>query len=537
MASILEALEQKILNTDVKRLNENPYGTRLTFINNQEKINEFKANQNETWYIGDSNELGNFYRTERLADIPSDFIYLDNIRKYFWAQAINQKEANFKKVHSGLPHAIVQTIVNNIGDFKITSDNKDLELAINDLLDYNNYTNLLNQRQLPLTLAVGTGAMKIIIDKNYKYPLCEYYSAKDCKLVYQYNQLVGIIFIDYYKVENQNYVLYDCRFIRGNNSYIHYELFKLNAKEPNMADRVPLTDIEFTANLKDVVIQNYHKVLGEPSIFFNDCKLKGKGRSIFDGAIDRFDELDQALSISGRAIKTSSPVEYYRREALGRDSQGNATLPSQYDRNYVELEENYSNGDGKLYGASVFTTQPSINTQQYEEYINFLVNMILIGLLSPATMGFEISRKDNADAQREKEKITQYLRKNVIEREVAFNKSFITKLLEITQYMNTGIIQEDKFKDTFSVVYDDFYSPTFEQRIQYLASAFVSGAMSSKKYVETLWGDKLTTQEREEEIAYLDKLRQQDNLTLDDFLDIHENDKNDTRYDLPRQEH
>lgn len=533
MASVLENLEQKILNSDVSRLNENPYGTRFTFINNEEKINEFKTNQNEVWYNGDSNELGNFYRSEKLVDLPSDFIYLENVRKYFWAQAITEKEANFKKVHSGLPHAIINTIVNNIGDFKITSDNKDLELAINKLLQYNNYLNLINQRQLPLTLAVGTGAMKIVIDNKYAYPLIEFYSSKDCKIIYQYNQLVGIIFIDYYKVNNKNYVLYDTRFTRNGNSYIHYELYKLNEKEPNLADRVNLSELSYTANLQDLVLENYDKVLGEPSIFFNDTKLKGRGRSLFEGCIDRFDELDQAMSISGRAVKTSSPVEYYRREALGRDKLGNPTLPSQYDRNYVELES-IPNSDGVGNGASVFTTQPSVNTQQYEEYIEFLVNMILIGLLSPATMGFNLSRKDNADAQREKEKITQYLRKNVVEREIIFSKSLITKLLETTMYMKTGVIEKGRFDNQFSIVYDDFYSPSFEQKIQYLSTAFVSGAMSPQKYVETLWGDKLTEQEKLKEIEYLEKNIQQDNLNLDEFL-ADERDKAKDRNDLPKQ--
>ena len=65
--TIKEFLKNKILKfLGLEKLADNPNDQRYTFINDDEalKIEEIKANR--VWYIGDGNELLNFYTGQQL---------------------------------------------------------------------------------------------------------------------------------------------------------------------------------------------------------------------------------------------------------------------------------------------------------------------------------------------------------------------------------------------------------------------------------------------------------------------------------------
>lgn len=515
--SVIEKIKQNILGGDMTKLEYEPSDTRIAFISDLELLEKTHIKEYLAWYSSDGDEILNFYTSAVIKDFPSNPIYFRNCRNYFWAKNVSKKEANFKKVHSGLPKNIISTLVNNIGTFKLSStkENEEKKHSLEIVLGKNDFHSLLNQKQLPLTLVCGDGAYKIIIDKDFSYPLIEYYTSEWCKPIYKYNQLVGIVFMDTYNINDLTYTLYDTRYVKNGNSYIHYELYRQDEKDVknNEAIRVSLKEIPELANLEDLVVENYNKILGEYCCFFKD---NNKPKSLFSGVCDRFDELDQTLSIGGRAIKTSSPIEYYKREALGRDKFGNPILPSEYDRNYVEINST-PNGDGTVNGQSVFTTQPVMNVQMYEDYMTFLVNLILIGMLSPATIGIDISRKDNAQAQREKEKITIFMRNSIISKEKKILTNLFSKILDTIYYMVNGIMPSEDYSSTFSVSYDDFYAPTFETKLAYLGSAYANNEISTKLYVEMLWEDKLTAREKQEEITYLENLRQSETLEYNNF--------------------
>ena len=192
-------------------------------------------------------------------------------------------------------------------------------------------------------------------------------------------------------------------------------------------------------------------------------------------------------------------------------------MPKCFNRQYVKIDT-LPNGDGEHTGA-ITTTQPILNFEQYSQNAKSKLDFILTGLLSPATMGIDIAKKDNADAQREKEKVTIMTRNNIIERQTKIIKELVTLCLMIQEYIDTGDITIDNYD--FSIKFDEFANPSFENELSVLGNAWSDGQISTRKYVELLWGDKLSEEEKEIEIQELEKSRNSDNLKLGDF----DNDK------------
>ena len=164
----------------------------------------------------------------------------------------------------------------------------------------------------------------------------------------------------------------------------------------------------------------------------------------------------------------------------------------------------------------VKTTQAQLNIGQYSENARMILDFILTGILSPATMGIDIAKKDNAEAQREKEKVTIMTRNNIIERQTKIIKELLKICLAFQEYQNTGVISIDTDYD-IKVIFNEFANPSFENQLQTLGNAWVQGEISTKKYVELLWGDKLTEEEKQQEIAWLDSNKARDNLTFTDL--------------------
>ena len=100
----------------------------------------------------------------------------------------------------------------------------------------------------------------------------------------------------------------------------------------------------------------------------------------------------------------------------------------------------YPDGDGKVHGKD-YHNATNLNFQQYADEQKSILDMILTGILSPATMvSMSLSEKDNADAQREKEKITIMTRNNVIDMEMKIIKDLVSLGLTMKEFMDTGVI-------------------------------------------------------------------------------------------------
>lgn len=132
-------------------------------------------------------------------------------------------------------------------------------------------------------------------------------------------------------------------------------------------------------------------------------------------------------------------------------------------------------------------------------YITAL-DLCLQGLISPSTLGIDTKKLDNAEAQREKEKVTQYTRNKVI------------RVLEkvLPQVATIALMTYDKANNsvageyTATADFGEYSSPSFEAVVETVSKARPGQpVMSIEKSVDELYGDSLTEEEKEEEIKRL----------------------------------
>ena len=506
--NLYDLIKERIKNySNIEYLENNPYDERITYITDEEEIKRNKIKEYRLWYAGDGDELLNFYTNKQIWGNAKEPIFNRNKSNYFWG--ISSLESDIKRVHSSIPNIIISTLINTIGQPNLTSkDEKSLDI-LREIIDKNKFYSIIKHKQLPLTLVDGWGAYKINFDKTFSNnPIIQYYEAENVDFIYKNNVLIGIIYKDYYRYKNKNYVLIETRRINNEGSIIEYELFKL--EENNEVIKADLGVIPELKNKKALIIKGYYKVLGVPCKFYYDSMNKNYGRSVYTGKIDLFDDLDQILSQASQTVRVSTPIEYFPIDLLERDAEGNPKMPKVYNRQYI-AKQGQPNGDGNM-DEKIQTTQPNLNLEKYSNEAKSKLDLILAGILSPSTIGMDLKKNDNAEAQREKEKTTINTRNNIIEEETIILKELFNLLLMIQEYIDTGKITQYEYN--IGIKFNEFANPSFENEINVLGKAWSDGQLSTKQYVELLWGNKLSLQEKEEEISWLDRNRDKDNLNI-----------------------
>ena len=514
--TITEWIKQRVLKwLGIEHLSQSPNDERYRFISDEETVRRQRLDECRIWYYGDGDELENYYMGREMGGNAEEPIYNRNKPNYFWGIAVAKGEKPVKKVHSGLPKAIVDTLSNVIGAPDISSVSEEDDAYLKAILDANDFAHRLTQEARPLTLVEGWGAWKVNFDKDVSdVPTLRYYEGKDVDFAVRGGTLIGVIFKDYYKAGGRDYVLLETRRVDHGDSIIEFELYRL--EKSNEAERVPLSELPELAGIPEqgYVLKGLKRLLAVPCRYFHDVFNKDYGRSIFAGKIDLFDDLDQTLSQASQTDRVSTPVEYYPVDLLERDGNGQTKLPSVYNRQFVAVPS-YPDGDGKS-SSKIDTSQPVLNFAQYSERAQFLVNEILTGVLSPASMGIDVSRKDNADAQREKEKVTMFTRSNVISSETRELKSLFEVALILKEYMDTGSVTIRPRE--ISVKYQEFASPTFDSLSKTLLPVWQAGAMSDEMFADKLYGDSLSPEEKKREIEALKANRERDSADLEALM-------------------
>ena len=478
------------------------------------------------WYTGDSNELLNYYSRANAIDFNANPFFNRNNTNYFWS--VSSTESNIKRTHSGAPRNITDTLVNIIGLPEVGVGLAELEPVserLHTILEDNDFNKILLQRARPLTLVEGWGGWKINWDSNFRdTPILMYYRADAIDFVYSSGQLIAIIYKDFYQNANKdNYVLFETRriekrkcSIEGDNYdklvpclLVEKELFKI----PGNSDTILPCKLESLPQLKDVkeriIIENYSGFLGAPNIYYEDNNGDFPGRSIFTGKLDMFDDLDQCHSQAANTVRRSTVHEYFDTQYLEKDANtGMPIMPRVFDRSYV-MYKGPKSGDGMSAGGNpVQVVQPGVNFDQYSnEERNILLN-IITGLMSPATLGIDIAKKDNAEAQREKEKVTIFTRNTIIAEETKTLKKLMNELLCADELMRTGTLTVKKY-DVY-IRYSELASNSYENRLETVLAAWQAGFMSDELAIETLYGSSLSKKKKDSELKYIKEQKEKD---------------------------
>jgi len=504
--------KQKLFGTvGLPSTQENPNSPRYTFVNDYQSIRDIQLREYNIWYTGDSQELLNFYTEANAIEYNYEPYYQRNKQNYFWA--VSSTEGDLKRTHSGQPRNVVDTLVNIVGLPKINCTNPEVDKVLQKILKDNRFKKLFLQQQLPLTLVEGEGCWKINWDTDLSdSPILIYYRSSAVEFIYRANRVVAIVFKDYYFDENgQKYLLLETRRTAKEpghivpSLFIEKELFVFGSNDSLMPK--PLTDLPQLKDVKPcIVVHDYAGFLAVPCIIYEDNENENCGRSIFQGKLDLFDDLDQCLSQSANTVRRSTTREYFNSNYLERDpDSGMPIQPKAFDRKYT-LYAGGRDANGGLTGEPVQVTQPQLNFTQYDAEAQHILLQCIAGVMSPATLGIDIAKKDNAEAQREKEKVTIFTRNTIIFEETDIGEKLGRELLCANELMHKGTITARDYE--ISVKFDEFADASYESKLEVLLTGFNSDVMTPEMFVEKLYGDSLTKEEKADQVQYIKDQKQ-----------------------------
>ena len=490
----------------------------------EEKFNDIQVDRmllSYTWYLGSDDLLSQAYVEAAKTNFNNSIAENRNSKTYFWA--IASMEADVKKTHSGIPKAIIKTLVNILGIpsikvMKEVVDEGKVDLEENHIeterllkiLESNDFDNLVVQEQEPMMLSMGDGAFIPSIDSSISDDvIIEYIDGRNVAYERKGNNVSKLWTRQYFNDIRSNYCLlteFGTTLIKSEDedkkeercAYIKYRLFEVSGTTRRICKIVPLNTIEETKDLDEtgIYIKGIDSIIAIPCIHDFE-KIRGRGTSLFDEKMGLFDDLDQELSQAANAVRVSTPIEEIDESMLESDENGKTKMPQTYFRKFLKIKGNGMNSVNNTPG--IVSNVPQIDFAKYTDKALATLSTILTGIISPCTIGADVSKKDNADAQREKEKQTYFTRNNLIKLQTNIFKNLFSMVLKIDDIKNGNV------PGNYEIVidYEEYGNPTFDAKLQSLYPAFASGAMSPERYVQELYGDSLTDDEKEKEIEYL----------------------------------
>ena len=431
------------------------------------------AIKNKIWYRGDSTELAELYRQ---IDIYQD-------RNLFWA-SVPSAGMEIAKRHTGMPSIIVDTlagiVTNNLND--VTLNKPEYTKIWEETAKENKFEKLLN-KAVTSALYVGDGAFKISFDpKISDYPILEFIDGEQIEFKYERGRIREIIFSSVFKHETTYYTLKETY----GYGYIRYALFK--GETPLQMDAIPEV-----AGYKDIEFEDDY-MLAVPLMFYRSEKYYGRGRSVFDKKIDAFDGLDEAWSQWLDALRSGRTKVYIPEVLIPRDPYtGAIRKPNPFDNRYIQTDSDMKeNGQNKITVES-----PTIQHDSYSATYISALELALQGLISPSTIGIDVKKLDNAEAQREKEKVTLYTRSVLVEALQEDLELLAENVIKgYYQWVNEQIPEDIEVEVTFG----DYANPSFESQVETIGKARTQKIMSVETSVEELYGDSRDDDWKKEEV-------------------------------------
>lgn len=461
---------------------------------------EANAAKNRIWYRGDASELSQLY-----AELNSR----GGIGTFWGAKCSPGNE--ILKRHTGLPSIIVDTLASvtltDLGrvEWEHDEDGKEWEQIAKE----NNFPKLM-ENALKETLYIGDGAFKISFDTALSaYPILEYYPGDQIEYTTARGRITEVVFKTKYSHKGTQFLLRE----RYGYGYIKNNLFK-------DGNEVALNSIPETTGLSDYFFAGYEEhtdgtvntrggyMMAIPLIIYRSSRYVGRGQSIFDRKVESFDSLDEAWSQWMDALRSGRSREYIPDSLLPRNPDtGEVMAPNPFDNRYIktdsDMQENAKN--------QITLQQPSIPHESYcATYITAL-DLCLQGIISPSTLGIDVKKLDNAEAQREKEKATLYTRAAIID---ALTGD-IEKLAEVSMKAYRDFCGKKELSSAPTVTFGEYANPSFESQVETITKAKTGGIMSLEACIEELYGD---TKDKEWKDAEVQRLKaEQGIMEVDEF--------------------
>lgn len=461
---------------------------RITII----EPHSFRENviRNKIWYHGDSAELEQFFQKTAKWDVE---------QARFWAA---HASGSVRKIHSG----IVQMVIDRYRDIVLADldgvefDDKDLDTVWADLYKKSKLNDVLGEA-ISDVLASGDGAFKITADQCSKYPIVEFYDAEDVDYVYEHATLKEVKFYTSYWQNEKEFRLEETYGF----GYVLYKLYDNAGKE------MPLQMFPETAHLIDFGISG-DLMLAVPMKFLNSTKYKKqkRGKALFEGKTDVLDGLDEVISQWIDAIRMGRIKRYIPDNLIPRDQTTGELLPANpFDNDFIAIGDNMSEKANQ----QVEISQPQISYEAYVSSYSSFLDMVLQGVMSPATLGIDLKKTDNAEAQREKEKVTLHVRNKIVDALNEVLPELFKRILQCCDLMQG----KEPGKYEVAVKFGEYASPDFDTTVDTVGKAKQYGIMSLETSVDQLYGDTWTDAQKQEEVQ---RLKEEQGIAAVDVPDI-----------------
>ncbi|MBU5439489.1 hypothetical protein KQI42_15850 [Tissierella sp. MSJ-40] len=430
--------------------------------------------RNRIWYRGDPSELDQFFKQTATDDVG---------KSRFWA-AVPSADSSIRKFHSGLPGEIVDKLADIV-----IADLDNIELTEQELWDEialdNKFSDKILGGAIKDTLICGDGAFKLSVDTEItEYPIIEFFSGSDVDYRYKRGRLQEIVFYAYYTHDKETYRLEE---IYGK-GYIDYKLYDKHDKE------VPLSKVPEIAHLSKITFTGDF-IMAVPMKFFKSPKFENRGNSIFERKSDNFDALDEVISQWIDAIRAGRVKTYIPEDLIPKNPDTGALMrPNPFDNQFIGVGSSLKEESKE----QIEQKQADINyTAFVESYANTL-DMCLQGIISPSTLGIDLKKTDNAEAQREKEKTTLYTRGKIID---VLNE-VIPLLIDTTLKVHDTMKGKSpgEYQENITVSFGEYASPDFDSTVEVVGKAKSYGIMSLEQCIEELYGDTWTDEEKTLEV-------------------------------------
>lgn len=437
---------------------------------------ELSAIRNRIWYRGDGNELEQFYQqSPEAAD-----------RFKFWSSRCTPG-MEMRKIHTGLAGLIVRIltaiVLADMNDFDF--ENMAQENLWKEIEKKNKFRKAL-ERSVKEVLYIGDGAYKVTIDTNLsQYPILEWYPGERIELVQERGRLKEVVFKTLYTDHRQQYVLYE----HYGYGYIRNEMY--HGDTP-----IDIKTIESTKNIAEWKFDP-SVILAVPLKVYESAKWEDRGGSIFDGKLDSFDAFDEVWSQWMDALRAGRAKEYIPECFLPRNPDtGEILKPNHFDNRYIRTDQDMGEGAQN----KIDVEQPAIPHDSYLASYVTALDLCLQGIISPSTLGIDVKKLDNAEAQREKEKTTLYTRNAIVEALQEELPDVISACINAYHILMNQPIEEVKVEIPFG----EYANPSFESQVETMAKARPGSAvMSIEAQVEEMWGDSKDEAWKTEEIKRL----------------------------------
>jgi hypothetical protein len=434
---------------------------------------EGNAFKNRMWYRGEAYELDQFFKA-----------YAGHTRS-FWG-SVPTRGLEMRKLHSGLPQLVVDTLTNitlaDLNGVAVTQGGEPsgrLQEVWDGVAGGAEAAGLF-QRATREALIVGDGAFRMTLGGADARPRVGFVGGERVGHTTDRGRVSEVVFRTAYRKRDETYTLWEAY----GHGYVTYRLTR-RGKE------VPLSELPQTAGLADVRFDDA-LMMAVPFRVFESERYPGRGQSVYEGKSDAFDGLDECLSQWVDALRAGRTRTYIPESLVPRDPRnGSLVRPNPFDNRFVTVgDDTHETGANRI-----DVQQPSIPADSYVETYTTFLDLCLQGRVSPSTLGIDVKKLDNAEAQREKEKATLYTRQSIVDA----LQAVIPQVVRCAVNTCRALRRQAPIEAGAEVGFGGYANPSFEAQVETLSNP--NAPMSVEARVEELWGDTKDGAWKAEEVA------------------------------------